>query len=397
MPEQREGVILTLNSGSSSVKFALYRVGAAEELTVGGSLDRIGLGDGRFRAERCREVLTDQTLALPNHDAALTVLLRWLHDQRPGPAVTAVGHRVVQGGPHHTRPQRITPAILDDLRRLVPLAPNHLPSEIAGIEAVARSFPHLPQVACFDTAFHRAMPDLARRLALPRHLYDEGVQRYGFHGLSYQYIVEELRRAAGAEASGRVVIAHLGNGASLAAVRDGRPVDTTMGLTPLGGLVMGTRCGDLDPGVVLYLLREKGMSPDAVDELLNKRSGLLGVSDISPDMKDLLDREASDPRAAEAVGLFCRQARKFVAAMAAAAGGLDTLVFTAGIGEHSPPVRARLCEGLDFLGVRIDPARNAANAPIISPDAPPVTVRVMKTNEELMIARQTFAVVGGLA
>jgi len=390
MPEQREGVILTLNSGSSSVKFALYRVGAAEELTVGGSMDRIGVSDGTFRAVRGREVLTDQTLALPNHDAALTVLLRWLHDHRSGPPVTAVGHRVVQGGPHHTRPQQITPAVLDDLRRLVPLAPNHLPGEIAGIEAVARPFPQMPQVACFDTAFHRAMPELARRFPLPRHLFDEGVERYGFHGLSYEYIVEELRREAGAEASRRVVIAHLGNGASLAAVRDGRPVDTTMGLTPLGGMVMGTRCGDLDPGVVLYLQREKGMSPDAVDELLNKRSGLLGISDISPDMKDLLDRESSDPRAAEAVGLFCRQGRKFIAAMAASAGGLDTLVFTAGMGEHSPPIRARLCEGLDFLGVRIDPSRNAANAPIISPDGSPVTVRVMKTNEELMIARQTW-------
>src|SRR5205823_801706 len=208
---------------------------------------------------------------------------------------------------------------------------------------------------------------------------------------SYQYIVEELRREAGAEAaSGRLVIAHLGNGASLAAVRGGQPVDTTMGLTPLGGLVMGTRSGDLDPGVVLYLLREKGMSADAVDELLNKRSGLLGVSDSSPDMKDLLDREASDPRAAEAVGLFCHQGRKFIAAMAAAAGGLDTLIFTAGIGEHSPPIRARLSDGLAFLGVRVDATRNAANALVISPDGAPVTVRVMKTNEERMIARQTW-------
>src|SRR5262249_37212455 len=240
------------------------------------------------------------------------------------------------------------------------------------------------------------IPDLARRFALPRHLYEEGVQRFGFHGLSYQYIVEELRREAGAEAaSGRLVIAHLGNGASLAAVRGGQPVDTTMGLTPLGGLVMGTRCGDLDPGVVLYLLREKGMSVEAVDGLLTKHSGLLGVSDISPDMKDLLDREASDPRAAEAIGLFCNQARKFIAAMAAATGGLDMLIFTAGIGEYSAPIRAQIGEGLAFLGVRIDPARNAENAPIISPDGAPVTVRVMKTNEERMIARQTFAVVGG--
>jgi acetate kinase len=388
MDDPTEHVILTLNSGSSSVKFALYRIGRTETLLVRGSLERIGLADGRFRAEGDGVSRVDRSLALPDHAAALTVLLDWLRAQFPAP-LAAVGHRVVQGGLKLTEPCIITPEVLDTLRRLVPLAPEHLPGEIQAIEAIAQAYPELWQVACFDTAFHRTLPDCARRLALPRELHDEGIQRYGFHGISYQYIVEELRGTA----ASRLVIAHLGNGASIAAVRDGRGIDTTMGLTPLGGLVMGTRCGDLDPGVVLYLLREKGLGVAAADDLLNKHSGLLGVSGSSSDMQDLLGRAADDPRAAEAVELFCYQARKFIAAMAAAAGGLDTLVFTAGIGEHAAPIRARICAGLEFLAVQVDADRNAAHAPVISPEGAAVTVRVMKTNEELMIVRQTFALI----
>ncbi len=395
MSEQRAGLVLTLNAGSSSLKFALYRLGGAEDLLARGNLERIGLEGGTFRAEGGQgEQLVAREAALPDHGAALTVLLDWLSGPLKGQGLTAVGHRVVQGGPHFTQPQRITPEVLATLRRLVPLAPNHLPGELQAIEAAARAFPGVPQVACFDTAFHATLPTHAHRYALPRELYDEGVRRYGFHGLSYQYVVEELRRVAGpAEAEGRVVIAHLGNGASLAAVRGGRSVDTTMGLTPLGGLVMGTRCGDLDPGVVLYLLREKRLGVAEVDEILHARSGLLGVSGTSPNMHDLIERQAGDARAAEAIDLFCYQARKFIAALAAALEGLDTLVFTAGIGEHAPYIRARICQGLGFLGVALDPARNEANAAVISRERQAVTVRVVKTNEELMIARQTFAVV----
>ncbi|MCI0459920.1 MAG: acetate kinase [Gemmataceae bacterium] len=395
MSEPRASLVLTLNAGSSSLKFALYRLGAAEDLLARGNLERIGLDGGTFRAQGGNgEQLAARETSLPDHAAALAVLLDWLSGSLQGQGLTAVGHRVVQGGPHFTQPHAITPEVLATLRQLVPLAPNHLPGELLAIEASARAFPGVPQVACFDTAFHTTLPPHARRFALPRELYDEGVRRYGFHGLSYQYVVEELRRVAGpADAEGRVVIAHLGNGASMAAVRGGRSVDTTMGLTPLGGLVMGTRCGDLDPGVILYLLREKALGVTEADELLHARSGLLGVSGTSPNMHDLIERQASDPRAAEAIDLFCYQARKFIAALAAGLEGLDTLVFTAGIGEHAPYIRARICQGLEFLGVVLDPARNDANSAIISRDRQPVTVRVVKTNEELMIARQTIAAV----
>jgi acetate kinase len=244
------------------------------------------------------------------------------------------------------------------------------------------------QVACFDTAFHRQMPKVARMLPLPRALFDEGIVRFGFHGLSYEFVIQELERTAGAAAArGRVVIAHLGSGASMAAVRDGRTLDTTMGFTPTGGLMMSTRSGDLDPGVVLHLLQEKGLSPADVNEMVNHGAGLLGVSGIAADMQELLAAEAANPRAAEAIALFCYTARKYLGALAAALGGLDTLIFTAGIGENSPAVRQRICEGMEFVGIQLDAERNAQNAPIISPEHGSVTVRVVRTNEELMIAR----------
>jgi acetate kinase len=264
------------------------------------------------------------------------------------------------------------------------------------VQAVSRLFPDLPQVACFDTAFHRRMPATAQTLPLPRHLREEGVIRYGFHGLSYEYIIAELRKEAGdAVADGRVIVAHLGSGASMAAIQGGRSVDTTMGMTPAGGLAMSTRSGDLDPGVLVYLLETKGMRPSAVNDLVNHQAGLVAVSGTTGDMKDLLAREATDPHAAEAVELFCYQAKKTLGGLAAALGGLDTLVFTGGIGENAPDVRRRIAAGLGFIGVRVDTARNDASAAVISCDDAPVTVRVMKTNEELMIARHVRTILGG--
>jgi acetate kinase len=383
--------ILTLNAGSSSVKFALYQLGNREQRSASGMIERIGLPDGRFRAMNNSETLVDEPGSYPDHEAALAVLFAWLRSISGGIAISAIGHRVVQGGPRLTRPALVTAAILAELKSFIPLAPNHLPGAIAAIEAAERAYPTLPQVVCFDTAFHRSMPAIAQRLPLPREYFDKGVQRYGFHGLSYEYLAMELARIAPREVAGRVVIAHLGNGASMAAVQGGKAVDTTMGLTPLGGLVMSTRAGDLDPGVVLYLLRDAGLSVDQAEDLLAKKSGLLGVSGVSSDMKDLLERQAADPHAAEAVEIFCRQARKFAAAMTASLGGIDTLIFTGGIGEHAAEVRQRIAGGLGFLGVTLDAARNAASADVISSDASKVVVRVMKTNEEVMIARQTLA------
>ena len=357
--------ILTINSGSSSVKFALFHMGQSETLVLSGRMERIGLSAGVFKAKGADgATLVERPLDLPDHAAAFKALFAWLQDQAAAKNLEAVGHRIVHGGSEHTQPQRITPQLVASLRDLIPLAPDHLPHEIEAIEVVSRSYPSLAQVACFDTAFHAEMPRLAKIYALPRQFEGEGIRRYGFHGLSYEYILSELKSDAGPEAAdGRVVMAHLGNGSSMAAVRGGRSVDTTMGFTPTGGLVMSTRSGDLDPGVILYLLREKGLTSSEVDELVNQRAGLLGVSGTSSDMADLLARETADPHAAEAVELFCRQAKKFLASFAGVLGGLDTLIFTAGIGENAPSIRWRICKDLAFLGVHIDPDRNGASAP----------------------------------
>ena len=304
--------------------------------------------------------------------------------------IVAIGHRVVHGGSQHVSSEPVTQELIADLGRLSPLDPDHLPDAVVRLEVFRRRFPRLPQVACFDTAFHHDMPRVARLLAIPRRYKAEGVRRYGFHGLSYTYLMEELGRTAGAAAAaGRLILAHLGSGASLAAVRDGKCVDTTMALTPASGLVMSTRTGDIDPGLLVYFMRSGRMTVDQIDDMVNHRSGLLGVSETSGDMRDLLAREAHDTRAAEAVALFCYQASKWLGAFTAALGGLETLVFTGGIGENAPPVRARICEALAFLGIRLDEGRNAVNAPIISTDATHVTVRVIPTDEEQIIARET--------
>jgi acetate kinase len=390
-------LILTINSGSSSLKCSLYRMGSAETLILSGSLERIGLRGSRFLiCDAAGAVLVEEHHDLPDHDTALETLLAWLENRFPDQPLAAVGHRLVHGGTHYNQPSLVTVELMKALEGIVCLAPEHLPHELKAVRYVERQHPQLKQVACFDTAFHRGMPELAQRYPLPRSLWHEGVLRYGFHGLSYEYILEKLREVAGAEAAqGRLLIAHLGNGASMAAVKGGKSLDTTMGLTPAGGLMMGTRSGDLDPGVLLYLLEEKGRTAAAADYLVNQLSGLVGVSGSSSDMRDLLSHEAEDPHAAQAVELYCYQARKYVGAMAATLGGLDTFVFTAGVGANAPRIRSRICRGLEFLGIRLDSARNAAGAPVISVDGSPVTVRVMKTDEELMIARHTQELIMG--
>ena len=362
-----------------------------ERLVLKGELGRIGVSQGFLQAkDQAGNQLAAQELDLPDHEAALKTLFAWLQGHEAGKGLDAVGHRLVHGGPAHVKPQPVSSDLIEDLKQLIPLAPDHLPDEIKGLETVHRLFPDLPQVACFDTAFHRHMPEVAQRYPLPEPLFREGLRRYGFHGLSYEYILQELAQEAGAPAAhGKLIVAHLGNGASMAAIEGGRSLDTTMGLTPTGGLVMSTRVGDLDPGVILYLLQEKGLTPAAVNHLINQQAGLLGISGISSDMQDLLAQADTKTEAALAVDLFCYQARKFVGALAAALGGLDTFVFTGGIGENSAAIRARLCAPLEFLGIRLDQGLNEGNAPIISRPDSPVTVRVMKTNEELMIARQT--------
>ncbi len=384
--------ILTINSGSSSIKFSLYRIGLQEELLSMGSAEGIGFDSGFIQIKDGSGVtVAEKKLFVRDHVAALKEITGWLDSAGAGKKIDAIGHRIVHGGCSYTEPHLTSPELLAALEELVPFAPDHLPHEIGAIKSFERSYPGVKQIACFDTAFHRTMPEVARLYALPEDVRQHGVERYGFHGLSYEYILSELEKEAGQKtANGRVIIAHLGNGASMAAFLRGRSMDTTMGFTPAGGLVMSTRSGDLDPGVIVYLLKEKKMNAATLNLMVNKQSGLVGVSGTSPDMKELLDREKKDQRAADAVELFCYQAKKFIGALAAVLGGLETLIFTGGIGEHAPSIRERICRGMGFLGIRIDAARNNKNAAVISGDGGPTIVRVMKTNEELMIARHAY-------
>jgi acetate kinase len=383
-----------LNVGSSSLKATLYRLQPADMVEFRASATRIGLPHSSLRVTDAggRTVL-DGADGLEDHASALSVLAAWLREEHLDDGLRAIGHRVVHGGSRYCAPTRITDSVLNDLRALIPLDTEHLPHALHVIDATRHAFPSLPHVACFDTAFHRQMPGVAQMLAVPRDFWAMGVIRYGFHGLSYEYILEHLRSLDADAADGRVVVAHLGNGASMCAIHHGIGVDTTMGMTPTGGLVMSTRSGDLDPGVLLYLQDQHGLDTDDLRHLVNKQSGLLGVSGTSSDMQDLLAREAIDAQAADAIALFCYQARKFVGALTAALGGLDTLVFTAGIGERSAAVRERICEGLLYLGLQLDPARNVAQAPIISSDASRVIVRVIPTDEDLVIARHTHRLI----
>jgi acetate kinase len=380
--------ILTINGGSSSIKFALYDSVQPLQRGLYGNVDRIGLrGTNLTSHEAEGQPPVSRQLTAVDHKSAANALLDWLEARPDFTSVKAVGHRVVHGM-KHTEPEIVTPELLAELHRISPYDPDHLPREIELIEAFRQRHPKLPQVACFDTAFHQSMPRVAKLLPIPRRFDAKGIQRYGFHGLSYAYLMEELARLGDPSAkTGRVILAHLGNGASLAAVRAGKSVDTSMGFTPTAGLVMSTRSGDLDPGLAPYLARTEQMTTQQFYDMVNHKSGLLGVSEISSDMRDLIDHEKSDMRAAEAVALFCYQAKKWIGAYAAALGGLDTLVFAGGIGENASLVRARICEGLDFLGIQLDEARNAETAPVISAPAGRVTVRVIRTDEEIMIAR----------
>ena len=385
--------ILAFNSGSSSLKFALYEFSnSSERLLVRGEAENIGAPSARLwlRTPDGSSVV-DQPRPIPERHDALQMALEELKRGKYA-TPSAVGHRVVNGGPHYAAPQKITPQILTDLRNLIPLAPLHLPAEIKIMEAVASQLPQIPQVACFDTAFHRRLPELAQRFPLPRKLFDEGIRRYGFHGLSYEYVLQELGPAAQRQ---RLIIAHLGNGASLAAVKDGVPADTSMGLTPTGGIMMGTRTGDLDPGILIYLLRERRYDAARLERLVDSESGLLGVSELTSDMKALLAKRDSDARAAEAIAMFCRSVRKEIGAFAAVLGGLDMLVFTGGIAEHGPAVREEICRDLGHLGVRIDSAKNNSAKGVISAAESACVVRVVATNEELMIARHTRSLIFG--
>ena len=385
--------IVALNAGSSSVKFALFEVGGAGQLEVAvrGQIEGVG-ATPHFTARNAAgsELPQDGLPQDGDHDALLGWLLQWVQAHLGADTLAAVGHRVVHGGRDFIDPVRLTADTVAALDALTPLAPLHQPHSLAPVRAIMALAPDLPQVACFDTAFHHSMPAVATRFALPREYGDEGVRRYGFHGLSYEYIARRLHETAPDLASSRVVVAHLGNGASLCAMRNGRSIDTTMGFTALDGLVMGTRCGTLDPGVVLYMLQQKGLSAADVEQVLYKKSGLLGVSGLSSDMRTLV--ASPEPAAQEAVELFAHRIARETAALAGSLGGLDGFVFTAGIGEHAPEIRAAVCERLRWLGVTIDPAANARHAERLGAADSRVDVRVIPTDEEAMIAHHTQAV-----
>jgi acetate kinase len=389
-------IILTINAGSSSVKFAPFALdgGELEELARG-QVEGLG-AQAKFTAKRTSGAKTQFALdpgeGPADHRAAMKAILRWLGEEKLDDNVVAVGHRVVHGGRDFTKPARVDAALLTTLRGLIPLAALHEPYNILGIEAAIEAFPRTPQVACFDTAFHRTQPFVADVYGLPRSYYDEGVRRYGFHGLSYEYIARRLKKIAPEIADGRVVVAHLGNGSSLCAIRDGRAAATTMGMTPLDGVPMGTRCGQIDPGALFYLMKAKGMSPTEVSDLITYNSGLKGLSGISQDMREL---EASDSRAAkEAIDYFIYRIRREIGSLAAALDGLDAIVFTGGIGENSQVTREGVLTGMEWLGVRLDKAANAANAQRISTADSKTAALVVKTNEERMIAGHAVAIAG---
>ncbi len=362
--------ILALNVGSATIRYALFEAG-----------------------ESLRELARDKLDGVVLSNTISSQLLDALEQQLNFTSIKALGHRIVHGMAH-TQPEHITAALLTELRSLVALAPEHLPRQLDLIAEVQSRYPQLPQVACFDTAFHHTLPRVAKLLAIPRQFQGNGIERYGFHGLSYSWLLHELQRSGDPAAiRGRVVMAHLGGGASMAAILNGQCIDTSMGFTPNAGLMMSTRCGDLDPGLVSYLIGTKRMSVDEFDHMVTRTSGLLGVSETSGDMRELLSRENHDARAAEAIELFCYQARKYLGAYTSVLGGIDCLVFTGGIGENAPQVRHRICANLGYLGIEIDDARNQANSDIISPDVCRVRVRVIPTNEEMMIARSVAEIV----
>jgi acetate kinase len=391
--------ILTLNAGSSSIKFALFEHSGIipQQPELVGQIDGIGASGNQRTHIKARDAqgraLDDVDLTLDGpaesqHKAALNFLVEWLHQHEAGWRVTGIGHRVVHGAQKFSQPIILDTAIVDALREFIPLAPLHQPHNLAGIDAMSAALPDIPQVACFDTAFHRSQPEVAQLFALPRAITAQGVRRYGFHGLSYEYIAEVLPQHIGVDmARGRVIVAHLGNGASMCAMKNLKSQASTMGFTAVDGLMMGTRTGNLDPGVLLYLMDYQHMDAKALTRLLYKESGLLGVSGISQDMRVLLDSTA--PEAREAVELFCYRIVREIGSLAAALGGLDALVFTGGIGERGAAVRQQVCTQLGWLGLRLDPVANAGNASIISVNDSTLAACVIPTNEEWVIARHT--------
>lgn len=388
--------ILAINVGSSSIKFALFEVGVSYRRILHGGIEAIGSPQAVLQVKCLSEADNySLPLAVSSHAGAIDAFIDWMEAQNSFDPMAAVGHRVVHGGPKYCQPVQITSQVIEELHRLSPFDPEHLPAEILLIEAFRDRLPHVTQVACFDTAFHHDLPRVAQILPIPRRYESQGVRRYGFHGLSYAFLMQELARQSGSNAAlGRVVLAHLGNGASLAAVHGGKPIDTSMSFTPTAGVPMSTRSGDLDPGLAWYFARTEGMTAKQFNEMVNSRSGLLGVSETSSDMRDLLQHEAADVRAAEAVSLFCYQVKKWIGSFAAVLGGLDTLVFAGGIGENSPVVRARICNGLGFLGIEVDEKQNAGNDGVISAATSRVAVQVMHTDEEQVIAQSTCRALG---
>lgn len=385
--------ILTVNGGSSSIKFALYVADSSMARLVSGKLERIGFPDPSITIKNQNGTSQKISVKATNHRAGGDFIIAWLEKYFGFDCVIGVGHRVVHGGPKFRSAQRITRELVEELHRLSPYDPEHLPSGLQLMESFREHYPNVPQIACFDTAFHSQMPRVAKILPIPRRFDKKGVQRFGFHGLSYSYLMEELHRIAGPKAAkGRVILAHLGNGASMAAVRNGKSIDTSMGFTPAAGLPMSTRSGDLDPGLTWYLARAENMTGQKFHDMVHHQSGLLGVSETSSDMRDLLAREKKDIRAAEAVAIFCYQARKWIGAYTAALGGLELLVFAGGIGENAPTVRSRICDGLQFLGLKLDQKQNKSSAPVISARGSNVTVRVIRTDEEIMLARCVYRI-----
>ena len=380
--------ILTINGGSSSIKFSLYKIKEPLEQLFNGEIENIGTKKATLNFNNnTNQQKNSIDIEAADHDEAANHLIAWLEKQEHFDSVKGIGHRIVHGM-HHTEPELVTDDLLNELKKISAFDPDHLPEEIKLIEVFKKRYPELKQIACFDTSFHTSMPVVAKLLSIPRRYYEMGIQRYGFHGLSYAYLMEELKRVAGDEtATGKIILAHLGSGASLAAVKDGKSIDTSMGFTPTSGLLMSTRTGDLDPGVAWYLMQHEKLTPKEFNHLINQESGLLGISETNSDMKELIKIEDKDNRAKEAIELFCYQTKKWIGSFAAALGGLETLVFSGGIGEHSPEVRSKICDNLEFLGIELDEINNMNNEDIISSEKSRVTVRVTKTNEELMIAK----------
>lgn len=393
----RRPYILALNAGSSSIKFVVHTVAqnGASNRVFEGEITGIGLNEGNLTVQNAAGAkIVERRSDTTDHVVAMRQVITWLREHVPDEGLAAIGHRIVHGGPYFYESCLITDDTLKTLSGLTIFDPLHLPNELDLIKTCKKEFANVPQIACFDTAFHHDMPEVARRMALPREYEEKGLRRYGFHGLSCAYIMGELTKVDPTAVAGRVIIAHLGSGVSLTAVKNGLSQDTTMALTPAAGIPMSTRSGDIDPGIVRYLAHAEGLNAEEFDEMINKRSGLLGISETTPDMEELLRREAEDDRAKNAVELFCYAVKKQIGALAAGMGGCDTIVFTGGMGENAPKIRARVTEGLEFLGVQLDTRRNNQNKPVISPDGSRVTVRMLHTDENQVIVQEIMKIQG---